>query len=177
MKNILIVVDMQNGFLEGEHTSHLLPLITELLKTKTFDVVIGTRFLNAPNSIYEKLFYWKKLETAYETAIPEELLTHMDYIEDKYIYNCVHASFLQRLCQLNDGQLPQKVYLAGVDTDCCILSIATSLFENNICPIVLTRYCGSNGGTESHNAGILCLKRLIGDTQLIDKEILSKKDL
>ena len=171
MKKILLVIDMQNGFLESEHTKNFIPKIEELLKTNTFDIVIGTRFLNSPNSIYEKIFQWKKLETEEETAIPEELLTYMDYVEDKFIYNCVHTSFLQRLCQLNDGQLPTQVYLAGVDTDCCVLSIATSLFEHNIRPVVLTEYCASNGGRESHNAGILCMKRLIGEAQLVDKYI------
>lgn len=174
MKKILLIIDMQNGFLESEHTKNLIPKIEELLKTNTFDIVIGTRFLNSPNSIYEKIFQWKKLETEEETSIPEELLTYMDYVEDKFIYNCVHTSFLQRLCQLNDGQLPTQVYLAGVDTDCCVLSIAASLFEHNIRPIVLTEYCASNGGRESHNAGILCMKRLIGETQLVD-EIFSIK--
>lgn len=169
MKNILLIIDMQNGFLESEHTKNLTQKIEELLKSNAFDVIIGTRFLNAPNSIYEKLFHWKKLESEAETAIPESLLKHMDYVEDKFIYNCVHTSFLQRLCQLNDGQLPTQVYLAGVDTDCCVLSIATSLFEHNIRPVVLTKYCASNGGIESHNAGILCMKRLIGEEQLVDK--------
>lgn len=169
MKKILLVIDMQNGFLESEHTKNLIPQIEELLKINTFDIVIGTRFLNAPNSIYEKLFGWKKLESKEEIAIPESLLKYMDYVEDKFIYNCVHTSFLQRLCQLNDGQLPTQVYLAGVDTDCCVLSIATSLFEHNIRPVVLTKYCASNGGIESHNAGILCMKRLIGEAQLVDE--------
>lgn len=171
MKKILILVDMQNGFLESEHTNHLTLQTEELLKTNIFDVVIGTRFLNAPNSIYENVFHWNKLESEHETAIPENLLKYIHYVEDKFIYNCVHTSFLQRLCQLNDGQLPKQVYLAGVDTDCCVLSIAASLFEHNIRPIVLTEYCASNGGTESHNAGILCMKRLIGEEQLVNKYI------
>ena len=171
MKNILLVIDMQNGFLESEHTKNLTQKIEKLLKTNTFDVVIGTRFLNAPNSIYEKFFGWKKLETEEEIAIPKELLKHMDYVEDKYIYNCVYTSFLQRLCQLNNGQLPKQVYLAGVDTDCCVLSIATSLFEHNIRPVVLTEYCASNGGPKSHDSGILCMNRLIGEAQLVDKYI------
>lgn len=118
MKNILIVIDMQNGFLENKYTKNLISQIEELLNT-----------------------------------------------------------FLQRLCQLNDGQLPRKVYLAGVDTDCCVLTTATSLFENNIRPIVLTKYCASNGGPQSHEAGILCLKRLIGEKQLFHKTITSRQDL
>ena len=48
MKKILILIDMQNGFLESEHTKHLILPIEELLKTYIFDAVIGTCFINAP---------------------------------------------------------------------------------------------------------------------------------
>lgn len=177
MKNILLVVDMQNGFAQKEHTKELVNNIKKLLEREIFDVVIGTRFLNSDNSMYEKLFGWSKLKMEHEIAIPDELEKHMDYIEDKYIYNCVNPSFMQRLCQLNDGEVPQNIFIIGVDTDCCVLAAATSLFENNIRPIVLTQYCNSNGGTESHLAGIRCLERLIGEKQLVEKEILSVEDL
>lgn len=177
MKHILLVVDMQNGFTEDGQTKELKNRIKNLLDLEIFDVVIGTRFLNADNSMYEKLFEWSRLKAEEERAISEDLLKHMDYVEDKYIYNCVNSNFIQRLCQLNDGELPQKVYVVGVDTDCCVLTIATALFECNICPIVLTNYCASNGGEEFHQAGIRCMQRLIGEKQLVEKEIHSLEDL
>jgi nicotinamidase-related amidase len=89
----------------------------------------------------------------------------------------VNPNFIQRLCQLNGGEFPECVFIVGIDTDCCVLSIATALFETNIRPIVLTGYCASNGGMESHDAGIQCMKRLIGERQLMEKEILSIEDL
>ena len=89
----------------------------------------------------------------------------------------MNQHFLQRICQLNDGNFPEKLFIAGVDTDCCVLKIATDLFENNIRPVVLTNYCGSNGGSESHLAGIICMKRLIGEGQLYSGEIRSADDL
>ena len=177
MKNILLVVDMQNGFLKDGQITELTKKIKGLLELKIFDVVIGTRFLNSDHSMYEKMFGWSKLKTEDEIAIPKDLLKHMDYVEDKYIYNCVNSNFIQRLCQLNDGEMPQKVFVTGVDTECCVLTIATSLFEYNIRPIVLTNYCDSNGGLESHKAGIKCMKRLIGEKQLVEKEIFTGEDL
>ena len=177
MKNIVIVVDMQNGFSRYEQTIELTNRIKRLLDLKIFDVVIGTRFLNSDNSMYEKMFGWSRLKTENEREIPEDLLKHMNYVEDKYIYNCVNSNFIQRLCQLNDGEFPQKIYVVGADTDCCVLTIATALFECNIRPIVLTNYCASNGGQESHEAGLRCMKRLIGEKQLVEKDILSIEDL
>lgn len=127
--------------------------------------------------IYEKLFGWYSLETEEDRRIIQGYSEYIDYIVDKRIYNCVDANFIQLLCQCNDGHYPDKVFIVGVDTDCCVLAIATSLFESNIRPIVLTHYCGSNGGFEYHKAGILCMKRLIGPNQIVGKEIKTKEDL
>lgn len=177
MKNILIVVDMQEGFLRDAQTKQLKNHIVELLEKNIFDVVIATRFLNEKDSIYEKLFDWKQLEQEEERLISKDIMEHVDYVADKYIYNCVNASFIQRLCQLNEGVYPEKVFVVGVDTDCCVLTIATSLYENNIRPVVLTQYVGSTGGNKSHEAGLLCMKRLIGEKQLSDIIPQSKEDL
>ena len=93
-------------------------------------------------------------------------MQHVDYVVDKYIYNCVNSSFIQRLCSLNGGVYPNKVFVVGVDTDCCVLTIATSLYENNIRPVVLTQYIASHGGKKFNQAGLLCMERLIGKKQL-----------
>lgn len=177
MKNILLVVDMQKGFARYEQTIQLTNKIRSLLEKKVFDAVIATRFLNNSHSVYEKFFSWKRLITEEDRQLADGYEQYIDYIEDKNIYSCVTASFLQRLCQINDGQYPTQVYLVGADTDCCILTIATALFEHNIRPIVLTRYCDSNGGPDAHRAGITCMRRLIGPGQLSDVEITSKTDL
>ena len=168
MKNILIVVDIQQGFISGVHTKQTQSRIVDLLNKNIFDAVIATRFLNEKDSIYEKLFDWKSLEQEDERAIPKEIMEHVDYVADKYIYNCVNDSFIQRLCQLNGGVYPEKVFVVGVDTDCCVLSVATSLYENNIRPVVLTQYIASNGGKKFNQAGLLCMERLIGKKQLSD---------
>ena len=166
MKNILIIVDMQEGFLRSSQTKPLKTRVVDLLETRIFDAVIATRFLNEKDSIYERLFDWKKLVQEDERRIPNDIMDHVDYVADKYIYNSVNDSFIQRLCQLNGGVYPEKVFIVGVDTDCFVLATATALYEHNIRPIVLNQYVGSTGGDKSHEAGLLCLKRLIGEKQL-----------
>lgn len=177
MKNIVIVVDMQNGFTRYGQTKKLTERIIDLLDRNIFDSVVATRFLNDDNSIYEKLFDWHRLKTVEEQMINPQILKHADCIFDKYVYNCVTPTFIQKLCQLNDGVYPEKVFVVGVDTDCCVMTIATSLFENNIRPVVLTHYCDSNGGPDSHKAGLLCMKRLIGQGQMVDIEIMTKDNI
>lgn len=177
MKNILIVIDMQNGFARRENTEQLARSIAELIEHEIFDSVIATRFLNGNDSIYEKILGWNRLKTPEDQKLCSEIAPHVDFVADKFIYNCVTPSFLQKINQLNGGSAPEKVYLVGADTDCCVLTIATALFERGIRPIVLTSYCASNGGDESHNAGILCMKRLIGRNQLSDIRPRTKEDL
>lgn len=177
MKNILLIVDLQKGFTLSEQTAFLKEKIEELLKSEIFDVVIATRFLNGDNSIFEQLLSWKRFKTEAERELVENIKPYVDYVEDKYIYSCVNTNFIQRLCQMNDGRYPEQIFLAGVDTDSCVMATAIDLFENNIRPIVLTDYCASNGGEEVHKAAITCMRRLIGERQLKKGRITERKDL
>ncbi len=177
MKNILILVDMQDGFARYEQTVKLSERIKTLLETRVFDYVVATKFLNYDNSIYEKLFDWHRLKNEEDRKLCNSLENYVDVVIEKTVYTCVNSHFLQRVCQLNDGTFPEKLFIVGADTDCCVLKIATDLFENNIRPIVLTHYCDSNGGPESHLAGTICMKRLIGTRQLYDGLITNKDEL
>ena len=177
MSNTLVLVDMQNGFLRTDETKELEQRVETLLGRGIFDAVVATRFLNNDNSMHQRMFGWGRLKAESERSIPEGIAKHVDSIEDKYVYSCVNTGFLQRLAQLNGGKYPEKVFVAGVDTDCCVLSTATALFDSNIRPIVLVEYCRSNGGEEQHKAGLACMRRLIGEGQLIDADPRSKADL
>lgn len=173
MVNILILVDMQNGFTRHPQTNDLVDRLREMLSLKLFDEVIATRFLNHDQSIFERVIGWDRLKSEDDRTLKPELVDAVSETFDKSIYTCVTPDFLQRVSQLNGGVYPNKLFVAGADTDCCVLKIAVDLFEHNVRPIVLTKYCASNGGAESHKAGLLCLERLIGSKQLVG-EVLSK---
>lgn len=177
MKRILLLVDMQYGFTGNEQTKEVAGRIQNLLDLGLFDLVIATRFLNEDNSMYEQLLGWNRLKIESERAIINGYSKYIDHIFDKYLYTCVDRNFLQKVYQLNEGHYPEKIYVAGADTDCCVLKVATDLFENSIRPVVLTKYCASNGGQNSHEAGLLCMRRLVGEKQLVDVEIDSNTDL
>lgn len=176
-KSILILIDMQNGFLQQEHTKQLVPKIETLLQKKIFDSVLATKFVNTDNSPFTKIMQWNGMIEPNEQDIIESLKQYIDITIIKNTYDCVNKAFIEQLYKVNNNKKPKKVYLAGVDTDACVLTIATKLFDNGIRPIVLTQYCHSNGGLEYHNAGLLCLKRNIGTKQIIDIEISDKAKL
>ena len=93
-RNILLVVDMQEGFARCKQTVELTERVRQLLSVEVFDTVIATRFINAKNSIYEKLFGWHRLKTEEEQRLAQGYNEYVDYIVDKRIYNCVNANFI-----------------------------------------------------------------------------------
>ena len=175
MKNILLVVDMQNGFSRYEQTKILGEKIKQLVNLKLFDCVIATRFINYEGSQYTSMLNWHRLISSPDIDLIEGL--NPDITIDKNIYTCVNADFLNIVKEVNDGVLPTHIFVCGADTDCCVLKISTDLFEQNIMPIVLLNYCDSNGGPESHRAGQLVMGRLIGRRTIINEEIATREQL
>lgn len=190
--NILLVVDLQNGFIENPKTKQIAEKIGALLERNDkfgfFQKIITTKFINTKNSVYEKFLNWHKMQNEFECELFSPLKKRADLIIEKNIYNCINDEFLARICAFfntqnnnfnnkNCANLIEQIFLAGLDTDCCVQSIATTLFERGIRPIVLSQFCGSNGGESSHNAGLLCLRRLIGAAQISDSMLLESSDL
>lgn len=175
MKNILIVVDMQNGFIRYDRTRILAQKVVELTNSGIFDTVIATRFLNKEGSQYTKFINWHRLMSSPDIDLIEGIKA--EEIIDKCVYTCVTNDFLDLLKKYNNGELPTHVFICGADTDCCVMKTATDIFEKSIMPIVLTEYCDSNGGLESHNAGIMVMNRLLGKKSIVAEKIESKENV
>lgn len=177
MNNILLVVDVQKGFQRNQETIENAVKISSLIRSKVFDKVISTKFINRPESPYSKWLKWPRLLREPDTELMEELQEYSDIILEKYYYNCEKDSLVRALINCNEGIFPEKVFICGTDTDCCIQINAATLFEMKIHPIVLVNYCASNGGCESHKAGVTVMKRTLGRKHLISGEIHSKEDI
>ena len=156
MKNILLIVDMQNGFARYEQTKEIGTKIVELLKTNSFDYVIATKFINPSQGPYRRILKWEKLTSSPEIDLIEGIKA--DYIFEKEEYTCVNQEMMQEIIRVNEGQKPNNIFIVGVDTDCCVMKTAVDLFEKDIRPIVLLNYCHSNGGEIAHQAGIRVMK-------------------
>ncbi len=174
MKRILIMVDVQNGFIRSEETTKIAEKISELSRNKFFDYVIATKFINKKNSPFQTILNWQGLTDTSQTALHNSL--KYDKVVTKYNYTCVTDAFLKQLKEINNNKYPEEVYIAGIDTDCCVLTIAGDLFKKSIRPIVIKDHCYSNGGVGSHTAGLTVLSRLIGRNQIKDLvEIINNK--
>src|SRR5829696_6141705 len=68
---VLVVVDAQNGFVNGS-TQHILPTLKDLCQAWPGTLVF-TRYHNYPGSQFERLLHWYKLRDAPDTDICAEL--------------------------------------------------------------------------------------------------------
>lgn len=158
----LLIIDVQNGFV-SERTKNVVPKIIGLMEEFQNEFVIATQFKNLDNSAFSKIMKWNGLKETPETNLIKGVKERADLIIEKNTYTACTDEVLKLLKDKNIAD----VYIAGIDTDCCVLKTAIDLFENNIRPLVLSDYCASNGGKESHYAAIKVLQRTIGYNQII----------
>jgi nicotinamidase-related amidase len=168
-KELLLVVDVQNGFINRQ-TEHVVEPISEFVakwQGQAKGPVIYSRFINLDGSPWEKILGYKDLKAEPSTALSDKLPTKGTHIFKKGTY----SAWSKEVQQVADGTSIKRVVLCGIDTDQCVLETAIDIFEANLVPVVLEDLCASGAGKDFHRAGIKLLKRLIGD-----KQVISSKD-
>jgi len=160
VKSLLLIIDLQQGFINN-NTEVLLNKIKVLLNEKKFDKVVFTRFINYTDSIlYRKLNYNGCITEESRKILIE---TNDSKIIDKTIYSAFGKE-LKTYIKQNDIS---KIYLCGIDTECCVLKTAFDLFENDYDVYVLKDYCSCMHGIQRHNNALEILKRNIGYDKVI----------
>ena len=160
MKKALLIVDVQNGFV-NDKTKHIPPLVEKL--QYNYDLVIATRFINLPDSPYRRLIKWNHLSP--DTDEIELAFKPKDgvVIIDKYIYSCIDDAFMTLL---KDNEI-EAVDICGIDTDICVTKCAVDLFERDITPYVLKDYCATHAEADVQESALIILARYIGSSQII----------
>ncbi|MEH2254758.1 isochorismatase family cysteine hydrolase [Nostoc sp.] len=164
MSEILLVIDMQNGFM-SEKCRHIIPTIIKLIEQflAAGKLVKFTRFINTADSNYVKLIHWSRLMQESETSIIDEL---QPYINNNIFDKPYYSAFTQSFSNFIFLNKISKIYLCGVETDSCILKTAIDSFERGIEPVIIEDASSSHGGQQAHDAGIFLLKRNIGKNQI-----------
>jgi nicotinamidase-related amidase len=165
MPEPLLIVDVQVGFI-NDFTHHIPQRVVRLLERNEYAPIIFTRFINAPDGPYDRFLDWHSCEGEPETKIVPEL-------EPFAQTDCVFSK--SGLCGMPDEltdylrkQGIERVFIAGIDTDMCVLKIAMDLFDIGIEPLVFTDCCASTAGLQAHLAGLAVLSRNIGAKRLRD---------
>jgi len=162
MARALIVIDVQNGFITPS-SRHVIQKIKKLLESKKFDIVVFTQFVNVPGSPFRKIKNWHKIATAPETDIVPELKPFAKTVFKKNVYSSFTPEFERFLKKNKISQL----YLAGIDTECCVFKTAVDAFEKGYEPFLLASYCASHESSKFHQMGVALFGRLITPKNII----------
>lgn len=131
----LIVIDMQNGFMNHENFVKLKEKINNLLAENIYDKIFYTKFINKENSLYRKYLNWHKLSNTFDQDICVNIVDS-SIIFEKYGYG-LNQKDLNYIKNLGINSID----ICGLQTDACVFAIAFQLFDNNIFPNILINYC------------------------------------
>ena len=159
MKTLLLVIDVQNDFVDSNNID-ILEKINKLIDSNKYNEVAFTRFINDEDSIWYKKLNYKGCITENGRKIVIDTKNYK--IFDKRIYSAVNNE-LEEYIKTNNIE---EIYLCGFDTDACVQKTAIDLFEKNYNVFVLKDYCMSYD-IKLHNTIINNLKRLIGKNKII----------
>ena len=96
MKNILLIIDMQNGFARYGKTKETGEKIVELLKTNSFDYVIATQFINPLQGPYRRILNWEKLTSSPEIDLLEEIVPLEKILSMEFWHQTVLSDYFLR---------------------------------------------------------------------------------
>lgn len=158
MKTCLVLIDIQNGFLSSD-TDFIPEKIKKLIEEKRglFTHIVATQFKNVKDSPYINLMGWHGLMDSDSQKVNDYVRSVSEKVFEKNIYSC----FTDEFCKYISDKKIEKIFFAGIDTDCCVLKSASDCFEKGIPFEVLLNYCASNGGIKSHDAAITVLSRMV----------------
>ncbi len=139
---VLIVVDMQKGFLNKEEYNKLEQSINKLIKLQLYDKYIFTKFINKNNSMYEKWIGWKGLSDEKSQEIVVEIP------ENSIIFNKTGYGLSQEQLQLIKNLKVSQVDICGVQSDACVYAISLQLWDNGIFPNILANYIGTHNSND-----------------------------
>lgn len=93
MKNVLVVIDLQEGFI-NDKTMKVANNIRDLLDSEKYDAVIATKFTNMPGSSFDSFLGWTGMMGEEEKALLPFVEEHADIIVNKCSYSCVKTQTL-----------------------------------------------------------------------------------
>jgi nicotinamidase-related amidase len=134
-KALLLVVDMQKGFVRDDKTRHIVPVVNELLaawQTKGWPVAYS-RFINLPGSNFERLRDWRELQGEPQTELLDELEVVSPYVLKKSTY----AAWSDEVIGICAAAGVRDVVIVGVDTNECVLATALAVFDSGYTPWVV----------------------------------------
>ena len=160
MINLLLIIDMQEGF-RCQESESILPNLLKLKESFNGKIVFS-KFVNDENSLFEKQLKYIGFQNKNDQRLFSELQA-LNNIEIKHNTYTVLNDKLKKMIKSNNIT---KVYLAGIYTDVCIIKTAMDLFDDNTETFVIEDACNSLHGKNNHDSAINSLKHILGKKQI-----------
>ena len=151
MKSLLLVIDLQNEFI-NDNTRYLIKKRDKLIDSKKYDDVLFTRFIN--DSRWDNILEWDGCKDKESIEIP--ISTRNYKVVDKSIYTSLNDEVRDYIRNNNID----IIYLCGISTDCCVLKTALDMFEEGYNVKVLKDYSMCTVGINTHLSMIDMLSSL-----------------
>lgn len=161
MVNLLLIIDMQEGFRSAESEA----ILSNLLKLKNSfkGKIVFSKFINNKNSLFEKQLDWTRFQNKKDKKLFSELQTSNNIKLEHDTYTVLN----EELKEFISKNKITKVYLCGVYTDVCIIKTAMYLFDNKIETFVIEDACNSLHGKKNHNSAIDSLRHILGKKKIL----------
>lgn len=170
MKNCLVLVDLQKGFM-NKNTEAIPGKIKEFLlaNSMVFSQVVSTRYINHEKTACYKFEGWKGCMAGTEdTELCEELDGLYSRVFEKDKYSCWNEEFKTFV----KDQCFDKIYFVGVNTGCCVLHSILDCYNDVQDCTVISDLCGSTTGEDIHNLSLQILSTLITKERIITSDEL-----
>lgn len=133
---VLLVVDMQEGFVSNAGYRRLAEDINQLVSKQDYDKYIFTKFINdkSKNSMYIDKLNWTKLQSEKEQAFSVNIPVN-SIVMEKYGYG-LKSEDLAVIGALG----VKEIDVCGVKSEACVYAISLQLWDMGICPNILSKY-------------------------------------
>lgn len=145
MNKVLLIVDMQYGFMNNAVYCNLTDKINNLINENNYDYYVFTKFINKENSFYVKKLHWHNLMSEESQKICVTIPKN-SVIFEKYGYG-LDQKYIDKIKELLGKD--KQIDVVGLQTDACVYTISLQLFDNKIFPNVLINYTATLNDNEA----------------------------
>lgn len=169
---VLIVVDMQNGFV-SDGSAHVVPVVIDLVRRweETGNHILLTRYHNYPGSPFERLVNWYNLHDSPEIDLIDGIAPYVEHPRVHLIDKDTYTAFTEEGRRIISEHGFTDLFICGIATDGCVLKTTLDAFDAGYTPWVLEDACASNATRvspkEVQQAALMLLTRLVGEKQII----------
>lgn len=162
MKQALLIIDVQNFFI-NKWTQSVPKNIVKLIQANDFTYIIFTKFVNTPDSHFVKQFNYTECTKPPYTDIVADLLPWVKK-ENVFTKNTYSSFYDTKFTNYLKMKKIDKLVIAGIDTENCVLTNARAAFDNGYKVTVVADCCGSStGGPDMHQVALEIIKNNIGE--------------